>query len=237
MFPPRMDDLAVTSGRLFVAEGLRASDAIPSSHRAFRDHHHIDAEPTPNARRVHRRSAGCRPGAASRRVARSVAPGGDHRDRLAGPDRRVTGHGALGSAITALLGLVAASAGAAPLAGFLILTSAGLGLAARRWLSLAQRSRIGAQSEDEVQRVLAPLEAEGWRLRHSLPWQGRGGRLGGDRPHRVRRCDRDENEDLRRAPPCPRARAGSVVVAAPAKMVSPRRARRAVPRPDAWGGA
>ena len=81
----------------------------------------------------------------------------------------------MGSAITALLGLVAASAGAAPLAGFLILTSAGLGLAARRWLSLAQRSRIGAQSEDEVQRVLAPLEAEGWRLRHSLPWQGRGG--------------------------------------------------------------
>jgi hypothetical protein len=80
----------------------------------------------------------------------------------------------LGSAITALLGLVAASAGAAPLAGFLILTSAGLGLAARRWLSLAQRSRIGARSEDEVQRALAPLEAEGWRLRHSLPWQGRG---------------------------------------------------------------
>ena len=25
-----------------------------------------------------------------------------------------------------------------------------------------------------MQRVLAPLEAEGWRLRHSLPWQGRG---------------------------------------------------------------
>jgi hypothetical protein len=45
-----------------------------------------------------------------------------------------------------------------------------LGLAARRWLSLARRSRIGAKSEDEVQRVLAPLEAEGWRLRHSLPW-------------------------------------------------------------------
>jgi Nuclease-related domain len=25
-----------------------------------------------------------------------------------------------------------------------------------------------------VQRVLAALQAEGWRLRHSLPWQGRG---------------------------------------------------------------
>ena len=27
---------------------------------------------------------------------------------------------------------------------------------------------------DPVQRALAPLESEGWRLRHSLPWQGRG---------------------------------------------------------------
>src|SRR5947209_10702863 len=41
-------------------------------------------------------------------------------------------------------------------------------------LSLARRSRVGARSEDEVQRALAPLEAEGWRLRHSLPWQGQG---------------------------------------------------------------
>jgi len=49
-----------------------------------------------------------------------------------------------------------------------------LGFAARRWLSLARRSRIGAQSEDEVQRALASLQAEGWRLRHSLLWQGRG---------------------------------------------------------------
>ena len=41
-------------------------------------------------------------------------------------------------------------------------------------LSLARRSRVGARSEDEVQRALAPLEAQGWRLRHSLPWQGQG---------------------------------------------------------------
>jgi len=33
---------------------------------------------------------------------------------------------------------------------------------------------VGARSEDEVRRALAPLEAEGWRLRHSLPWRGRG---------------------------------------------------------------
>ena len=67
-----------------------------------------------------------------------------------------------------------ASAGAAALGGLLLLTAVGLGLYARHWLSLAGRSRVGARSEDEVQRVLAPLEAEGWRLRHSLPWQGRG---------------------------------------------------------------
>ena len=90
--------------------------------------------------------------------------------------RRVThaGEAALGSAITAVLGLVAARAGAAVLAGFLLLLAAGLGLAARRWWSLARRSRVGAQSEDQVRRALARLEAEGWRLRHSLAWQGRG---------------------------------------------------------------
>ena len=66
------------------------------------------------------------------------------------------------------------SAGAAALAGLLLLAAVGLGLYARHWLSLAGRSRVGARSEDEVQRVLAPLEAEGWRLRHSLPWQGQG---------------------------------------------------------------
>ena len=84
------------------------------------------------------------------------------------------GKAALGSAVAALLGLVVASAGAAPLAGLLLLTAVGLGLYARHWLSLAGRSRVGARSEDEVQRALAPLQAEGWRLRHSLPWQGRG---------------------------------------------------------------
>jgi hypothetical protein len=50
----------------------------------------------------------------------------------------------------------------------------GFGRYARHWLSLAKRSRVGARSEDEVRRALAPLRAEGWRLRHSLPWRGRG---------------------------------------------------------------
>jgi hypothetical protein len=84
------------------------------------------------------------------------------------------GKAALGSAVTALLALAAARAGAAPLAALLLLAAVGLGLWARHWLSLARRSRVGARSEDDVQRALAALQAEGWRLRHSLPWQGRG---------------------------------------------------------------
>jgi hypothetical protein len=84
------------------------------------------------------------------------------------------GKAALGSAVTALLGLAVASAGAAPLAALLLLTAVGLGFYARHWLSLARRSRVGARSEDEVRRTLAALQGEGWRLRHSLPWQGGG---------------------------------------------------------------
>jgi hypothetical protein len=84
------------------------------------------------------------------------------------------GKAGLGSVIVALFGVVIASAGGAALGGLLLLMAFGLGLYARRWLSLARRSRVGARSEDEVQRALASLEAEGWRLRHSLPWRGRG---------------------------------------------------------------
>jgi hypothetical protein len=56
----------------------------------------------------------------------------------------------------------------------LLLIAVGLGLSARHWLGLAGRSRVGARSEDDVQRALVPLRAEGWRLRHSLLWQGPG---------------------------------------------------------------
>jgi hypothetical protein len=58
--------------------------------------------------------------------------------------------------------------------GAWLLVATLLGLFARHWFSLARRSRVGARSEDAVQRTLAPLEADGWRLRHSLPWRGRG---------------------------------------------------------------
>ena len=84
------------------------------------------------------------------------------------------GKAALGSVVVGLLGLEVAIAGAAVLGGMLVLTAVGLGFYARHWLSLARRSRVGARSEDGVRRALAPLQAEGWRLRQSLPWQGRG---------------------------------------------------------------
>jgi hypothetical protein len=74
-----------------------------------------------------------------------------------------------------------------------LVVAAALGLCARHWLSLARRSRVGARSEDAVQSTLAPLQAEGWRLRHSLPWQGRGDiRFGGDRARRD--CHRDRTK-------------------------------------------
>jgi hypothetical protein len=78
------------------------------------------------------------------------------------------------SAASVLLALLAALGGLLQIAGLLILAAVALGLRARRWVRLAGRASVGAQSEDDVQRALAPLTAEGWRLRHSLPWPGRG---------------------------------------------------------------
>ena len=84
------------------------------------------------------------------------------------------GEAGIGAVVVALLGLWAANVSAGLVAGCLLIVAAALGLRARHWLSLARRSRVGARSEDTVQRALAPLQADGWRLRHSLPWQGRG---------------------------------------------------------------
>jgi Nuclease-related domain len=81
----------------------------------------------------------------------------------------ITGAGAM------LLALSAASAGAAgSVAGVLLVVALGFGLYARQWLLLARRSGVGARSEDQVRRALAPLQADGWRLRHSVPWRRRG---------------------------------------------------------------
>jgi Nuclease-related domain len=81
---------------------------------------------------------------------------------------------ATASGATVLLALTVASARAVSEAGALLMLALGLGLYARHWLTLANRSRIGARSEDEVRRALAPLQTDGWRLRHSLNWRGRG---------------------------------------------------------------
>lgn len=70
--------------------------------------------------------------------------------------------------------LLAAAHSAGWIALMLLPTAVGLGASARHYARLAARSRVGARSEDQVQRALAPLAAEGWRLRHSLPWQGSG---------------------------------------------------------------
>ena len=84
------------------------------------------------------------------------------------------GKAALGSVVAVMLALAVVSARAPALAGPLLLTAVGLGLYARHWLSLARRSRVGARSEDEVQRALAALQVQGWRLRHSVSWEGGG---------------------------------------------------------------
>ena len=142
--------------------------------------------------------------------------------------------GAAGGTIVTLLGLVAASVGAAYLAAALLLTAIALGLYSRHWISLARRSAVGARSEDAVQRALAPLQAEGWRLRHSLRWQG-GGDIdsGGDLSDRDCGRDRDEDENVRGSSSRSGARAGGVAVAAPAKMGTQRRPWHHVPRPCA----
>lgn len=78
------------------------------------------------------------------------------------------------SVAAVLLAVLAAARGLPQIGAFLLITGAGLGLRARNWARLAKRASVGARSEGQVQRALAPLEAEGWRLRHSLAWPGRG---------------------------------------------------------------
>ena len=80
----------------------------------------------------------------------------------------------MASGASVLLALAVAGAGAVAAAGAILVLALGLGHYACHWLSLAERSRVGARSEDEVRRALAPLRADGWRLRHSLAWRGRG---------------------------------------------------------------
>ena len=64
----------------------------------------------------------------------------------------------------------AAGTRATALAGLLLVVMAALAVDARRWTRLAARSGVGARSEGQVRRALGGLEAEGWRVQHSLPW-------------------------------------------------------------------
>lgn len=80
----------------------------------------------------------------------------------------------LASIATGLLGLMTASSGALSFSGPLFLAAVAFGLYARHWLVLAGRSQVGARSEGDVRRALAPLRSDGWRARPSLAWLGRG---------------------------------------------------------------
>ena len=102
-------------------------------------------------------------------VIRSSFPRRQQHRRL----RRAAASGA-GATAAGAVAIIALAAGALALAGVLALVTVGLLLDTRRWLRLAGRSRVGARSEDAVRGALAALEAEGWRVRHSLPFRGRG---------------------------------------------------------------
>ena len=87
--------------------------------------------------------------------------------------RRAAASGAAATAAGALA-MLTLGTGTPAVAGVLALVTIGLVIDTRRWLRLAGRSRVGARSEDAVRGALAALAAEGWRLRHSLPYRGRG---------------------------------------------------------------
>lgn len=79
-----------------------------------------------------------------------------------------------GAVLCLLLALLAASAGQRTRGAGLAAAAGLLALASRHQLRLANRSRIGADSELAVRRSLAVLTGEGWRIRHALDWAGTG---------------------------------------------------------------
>ena len=87
--------------------------------------------------------------------------------------RRASGSGAVAFA-TGALAVMALGTGASALAGALALVTIALVPEMRRWLRLASRSSVGARSENAVRAALATLQAEGWRVRHSLAYRGQG---------------------------------------------------------------
>jgi Nuclease-related domain len=81
---------------------------------------------------------------------------------------------AAGAAVALAAAVLAARADEAELGVVLVLLCGVLALASRHALRLAARSRVGAQSESQVRRVLECLENSGWSVQHALDWPGRG---------------------------------------------------------------
>jgi hypothetical protein len=77
--------------------------------------------------------------------------------------------------------LVLAQNGAVMLAIAVAILGAALLADGTRCLRLADRSRVGAASEECVRAALAPLRSEGWWVRHGVSWP-----CGGDVDHVVR---------------------------------------------------
>jgi len=84
------------------------------------------------------------------------------------------GGGAAAGLAAAVAAVLTAVAGAGRLAGIFLVAVLGCLVYTRHWARLAGRSRVGARSEREVRRALSGLRGDGWRLRHSVRWQGRG---------------------------------------------------------------
>ncbi|HLN11320.1 MAG TPA: nuclease-related domain-containing protein [Xanthobacteraceae bacterium] len=103
------------------------------------------------------------------RMVRSSFPRRQQRRRL-----RRTAASSAAAIAAGVLAMISHGAGAPAVAGALVLVTIGLVIDTRRWLRLAGRSCVGARSEDAVRGALAALDAEGWRLCHSLPYRGRG---------------------------------------------------------------
>ena len=87
--------------------------------------------------------------------------------------RRAAASGAAATGASALA-IITLGAGTPALAGALALVTIALVLRTRRWLRLASRSRVGDRSEHAVRAALATLQADGWQLRHSLPYRRHG---------------------------------------------------------------
>jgi hypothetical protein len=87
---------------------------------------------------------------------------------------RQAGKRALG-AVGLLVAAIAIAAAGAQISALVVLVAAGgLALASRHALRLAGRSRIGADSEADVRRLLQALTNDGWSVRHAIDWAGSG---------------------------------------------------------------